>query len=82
MNDFRKAMIITAAPIVILSVLSLNSRFSAMLAAAMVLWGVSLIATVIFAIKGRRQVSAGIAVGASIGFAAFFVSCFASLGSF
>lgn len=82
MNDFTKALAITATPIVALSVFAavafrippINFFFSlaAMLAVIALFTGIG------FLVAGKRMIAAGIFAGFGIGVVALSVSCFAS----
>ncbi|HEY7294797.1 MAG TPA: hypothetical protein VH916_07130 [Dehalococcoidia bacterium] len=83
MTAFHKAMIYTAGPIAVLSLLSTagtaaqglyNLWFLGLLG-----WALTIPAMVGFAIAGKQKVIAGIAVGAAIGFVALGCTCFVNL---
>lgn len=88
MNNFWKALIATAVPIVVLSITgtigtwtALNSEvapnFTIAWFVGVVLWIGALITAIVFAVRGRRQLSAGVFVGVGIGFLALGTTCFA-----
>jgi len=85
MSNFRKVLIFTAIPIVILSLVSLGGRstdFTEGLGVAWLgaggLWVIAVLTAIGFAIKGRREISSGILVGVAIGFVSLVVTCIAS----
>ena len=93
MNNFWKALIATAVPIVVLSIIgtvgiwtTINSEsvpnFAIAWFVGLVLWIGALITAIVFAVTGRRQLSAGIFAGVGIGFLVLGTTCFAgALGS-
>ena len=78
MSDFRKALIFTAIPIVVLSLISL-AGFIIVSLAATALWVIAIVAAIVFAVKGRRTTAAGIFAGIGIGIVALGATCFANL---
>jgi len=92
MSDFRKALLWTAIPIVVLSVLSgVGGWFSGgnmaiipwalfwLIPAA--LWLIALVRAIVFTITDRRERAAGIWAGIGIGIIALGSSCFAIVQS-
>ena len=85
MSDFRKALMITAIPIVVLSLISLAGAalkgfiFVGFAAAAGTLWVVAIGVAIVFAVKGKREIAAGMFAGIGIGFVALGATCFANL---
>jgi ABC-type uncharacterized transport system permease subunit len=62
MSDFQKAMMWTAIAAVVLNALGILA---------------GIVAAVIFAVKGKRQIMSGILAGLGIGIVALGASCFA-----
>ncbi len=92
MSDFRKALIWTAIPLVVLGVIVAAGTALPMLRGFAVGFGIigslgavlvfaGLVAAVVFAIKGKRRIMAGILAGVGIGIVALGASCFASVFS-
>ena len=77
MSDFRKALIITAIPIVVLSLISLAGPSVWFAAAA--LWVIAIVAAIVFISKGRREIAAGVFSGIGIGIVALGATCFANI---
>lgn len=80
MSDFGKALMWTAIPLAVLSVISLatvdvGSKIIGIF--TIVCFVAAIVASIFFAIKGKRQIAAGILVGVSIGIVALGVTCFA-----
>jgi len=83
MGDFRKAMIWTAAPIIILSAIAVGgsivrhvSAFGFFGGIAAGLWTLAILAAIGFAIARKRQIAAGILVGVAIGVVGVGATCF------
>ena len=83
LTTFQKAIVFTAGPIALLSLISTagtadqgyyNLWFLGLLG-----WALTIPAMVGFAIAGKQRVIAGIAVGAAIGFVALGCTCFVNL---
>ena len=90
MSDFRKALLWTAIPIIVLSTISAGGTiarvgwadFGAIAGVAAVgLWGVAILAAIGFAVARKRQVAAGILVGVGIGIIGLGATCFAALSA-
>ena len=77
MSDFRKALIITAIPIVVLSLISLAVQSVWIAAAA--LWVVAIVAAIVLIFTGRREIASGIFTGIGIGIVALGATCFATI---
>jgi hypothetical protein len=89
MSDFRKALMLTSIPIVATSVISLlvqiakpgatpeyyTGFFLALIPDFLIL--VSIVAAIVLAIRGKRQLAAGMWAGVGIGVVSLGVSCFA-----
>jgi len=83
MNNFSKALMITAIPIVVLSVVSAIVSFGSGLALIIVgLLVAVLVVAIVYTRKGEKQIAAGIWAGFGIGIVAFGVSCFAAVFRF
>jgi tetrahydromethanopterin S-methyltransferase subunit C len=89
MTTFRKALVGTATPIVILSFISMAGTlrghyfddFTPVYFAwlgALGLWLLAILATIVFAVSGRRQIASGILAGIGIGTVSLGVTCFAN----
>ena len=86
MSDFGKAFIITAISIAVLSVISMagpavDALYIFWFAAA-VLWVIAIGAAILFAVRGRREITLGILVGIGIGIVALGGSCLANLSTY
>lgn len=92
MNNFLKALLITAIPIVALSIISvagtlvIRSRVGPGSGVSPTIWGiggllwiVAIPAAIGFAIAREKQIAAGILAGIGIGFFALGATCFANL---
>ena len=85
MSNFRKALIYTAIPIVILSLISLFGRSTDFTEGIGVtwlvaggLWVISVLTAIGFTIKKRKEIALGMLAGISIGLAFLVVTCIAS----
>jgi hypothetical protein len=87
MSDFWKGLLSTAVPLVILSIVAtignVNSRgwASPLWAAVWIALLLAFVAAIVFAVKGKRRVSAGIFVGLAVAVVALGSSCFVLLSS-
>ena len=90
MSDFLKGLLITAIPIVALSVTSsAGELFGAdtfLLGFPQLLWGVAalmlviaVVVAVVFTVKGKIKIASGIWAGIGIGIASLGMSCFANI---
>jgi uncharacterized membrane protein len=89
MSGFRKALLWTAGPIVAMSLISTAGNLvrnafiadaTAWLWLAAVVYGAgAAIASIVFAIAGRKQISAGMAAGLAIGIISLAGTCFANI---
>jgi len=90
MSDFLKGLLITAIPIVALSITSsagvLVSVDSSLFGFPAILWAVAalmlviaVVVAIVFTVKGRRQIASGIWAGIGIGIASLGMSCFANI---
>ena len=83
MTPFQKALVFTAAPIVLLSLISTagtaDQNYYDLWYLGVVGWALTIPAMVGFAIAGKQRVIAGIAAGAAIGFVALGATCFVNL---
>ena len=76
MSNYRKALLFTAIPIVVLSLVSLGSKHAEVNRGlgiswliAGTIWLIALLAVVGFRLKKRKEIASGILAGAGIGFA-------------
>jgi len=87
MSDFRKALFLTAVPIIVLSAISIGGQiadiglvaFSIISIAVWMLWGLAILTTIGFAIARKRQVAAGMLAGVAIGMVGLGATCFADM---
>ena len=87
MSNFRKALMLTAIPIVVLSLISLagvgryvfGEGVQLVWFASAALWVIAIGAAIVFSIKGKREIASGILAGIGIGFVALGGTCFAAL---
>ncbi len=90
MSSFKKALIWTAIPIVVLSVISAAGRMPtgggldwdpllALWFVAAGLLGLVILAAIGFAVARKRQIAAGILAGIGIGSVSLGVTCFANM---
>jgi hypothetical protein len=85
-SDFKKALLWTVIPFLIYAIFGAVGTADAYYLGAMILyWPVggafslgAIIAGIVFSIRGKRRIAAGIFVGMAIGIAALGVSCYAS----
>jgi hypothetical protein len=85
MSDFLKALLITSIPIVVLSLITVPGRDYSQVAIwflATILWLVAITSSILFAVKGKRQIAAGTLAGAGIGAIALGVTYFALVQDF
>ncbi len=86
MSDFRKAFLFTVIPIVGLSVISMVGRFLPALGyvwfVAIAYGAAALLSCIVFAIKRKTRVVAGILAGIGIGIVSLGATCFANLSGF
>lgn len=90
MSDFKKALIFTAIPIVVVSIIGTVGMsayktegpetvlFNVWLAAGGLAL-VGFIAAVVLAVRGQKKIAAGIFAGVGIGIVAIGVTCFANI---
>jgi hypothetical protein len=93
MSDFRKALIWTAIPIVVLSAICIGGWMGGWQASLTIvpwfvlmfgppgLWVLAILACIGFAIARKRQIALGILAGVGIGIVAVGLSCFAAITS-
>lgn len=93
MNDFHKALLWTAIPILILSAISFGGSiadpdtlvfgvgFGAFGGVAAGLWGLAILVCIGFALARKRQTALGILAGIGIGIVGLGASCFAYMGN-
>ncbi len=92
MSDFGKALMITAIPIVVLSVTSAAGAalFSVdprtgppmtLWVVATLMWVIAVVVAIVFAVKGKRKIAAGIWAGIGIGIVSLGVTCFANFSA-
>ena len=87
MSNFRKALMFTAIPIVVLSLISLagigryvfGEGVQSVWFASAALWVIAIGAAIVFSVKGKRGIAAGILAGIGIGFVAIGGICLADL---
>jgi hypothetical protein len=90
MSDFWKGLLITAIPIVVLSVTSsagvlvgvegsLSGFLGILWAVAALMLVIAIVVAIVFTVKGRRQIASGIWAGIGIGIASLGMSCFANM---
>ena len=86
MSSFRKALIFTTIPIVVLSLVSMVGAgtyiyegMQLVWLSAALLWVTAIVAAIVFTVKGRRTVAAGMFAGIGIGIVALGATCFANL---
>ena len=86
MSDFRKALLFTAIPIAVVSVISAvgtaargtyDTPFFFLWAVAALMLVIAVVVAIVFTVKGRREIAAGIWAGIGIGIASLGMSCFA-----
>ncbi len=88
MSDFRKALMITAIPIVVLSLVTavgataggggiegIGWLFSWLIPAFLLL--IAFVAAIVFGGKGKKQIASGIWAGVGIGIVSLGLTCFA-----
>ncbi len=85
MSDFRKAFMITAIPIVVLSLIStagasMESIYNAWFIAGG-LWVIAILSAIGFTIAHKRQIASGIFAGIGIGIVALGATCIANLST-
>ena len=84
MSNFRKALIFTTVPIVVLSLISIGGAVSDNHALRMVelgavaLWVIAIVVGIVYTIKGIKQTAAGIWAGVGIGAVSLSATCFAN----
>jgi hypothetical protein len=82
MSDFRKALLWTAIPILVLSVggagtaVATGGGFAPGGALGGILWVVAILVSIGFAVARRRQIALGILAGAAIGLVGLGLTCF------
>ncbi len=89
MSPFVKALIFTAAPIVVLSIAvpvgagvrPNNPVWGNLLIAGGLMWVTALIVATVLRIIGKKQAAAGVFSGVGIGAVAWMASCFSSLSA-
>lgn len=84
-SGFRKAMVVTAIPFLVVSVAWVigakflaNTPFTALVGFPVLAVPAAIIVAVILAVTRRRQLAAGVLAGLGIGIVAMGASCFAS----
>ncbi len=79
MSGFRKALLFTAIPAILLSLVSLAVPIVWIFAAIFV--GLALLTAFILLITGDRQIASGILTGVGVGIITLGGTCFANLGN-
>ncbi len=80
MSDFRKALLWTAIPIIVLSVVSMTRIFFGLFwFAPLGLLVLAILACIGFAIAHKRQIATGILAGIGIGIVGLGLTCFAQI---
>ena len=85
MSDFRKSLVFTAIPILVISLISLGGRstdytegLSMAWLVAGSLWVIAVLTAIGFALKRRGEIAKGMLAGIFIGLASLAVTCIAS----
>jgi hypothetical protein len=93
MSDYRKALLWTAIPIVVIGLISVVDSvvrgiggfdfydLNFVWFGAVACWFLAVLAAVGFTIAGKRQIASGIFAGVAIGILALGVTCFANLAT-
>jgi hypothetical protein len=86
MTDFKKGLLATAIPLVLLGLLStagpaFNGLYIAWFLGALG-WLGAFITMLVLAISGRQRYVAGIVTGLALGFLALFTTCFVNLSQY
>ena len=90
MSDFRKALLWTAIPILVLSAIGAPGAlapssawvgFGVFGGVAAGLWGLAILACIGFAIARKRQIALGILAGVGIGLVGVGLTCFAAMAT-
>ena len=81
MSDFRKALLFTAIPFVVLGTVSVGTAFAGGpsgigIGIASMLWAAGIIVCVAFAIARQRQIALGMLAGLAIGLVGLGLTCF------
>jgi len=88
MSDFRKALLFTAIPIAVVSVISAvgtaargtyDTPFFFLWAVAALMLVIAVVVAIVFALRGNKSVAAGTLAGIGIGIVSLGVSFFANL---
>lgn len=87
MSSFRKALMITAIPIVVLSIIGMcgmvGELYGALFLLTFLWWGAviyylgAVIVFIVYAVRRERQIVAGILAGLGIGIVSLGATCFA-----
>jgi hypothetical protein len=89
MSDFRKGLLWTAIPILVLSAIGAGGTmaksspvvYGAFSVVAYGLWGLAILACIGFAIAHKRQIAIGILAGIGIGVVGLGLTCFATMSN-
>ncbi len=89
MSPFVKALILTAGPIVVLSIVAPVgakvrpevSVWALLFVSAAVLWVPAIIVATVLHVTGNKQAAAGVFGGVGIGFVAWMASCFTTFAT-
>lgn len=87
MSDFRKALLWTAIPILVVSAIDAGAAMATKGAAfsgglgPTALWGLAILACIGFAIARKRQIALGILAGVGIGIVGLGATCFAAMSN-
>ena len=89
MSDFKKGLLWTAIPILVVSAVSAGGTiasasavvFGAFTAVTYGLWGLAILACIGFAIAHKRQIAIGMLVGIGIGVVGLGLTCFAAMSN-
>ena len=84
MRDFRKALLWTAIPLVIVGISSAGAVMAGVQVGLLggvttALWFLAILACIGFAIAHKRQIATGILAGAGIGLVGLGLTCFAAV---
>ncbi|MFN8557899.1 MAG: hypothetical protein U0531_11345 [Dehalococcoidia bacterium] len=85
-REFRNALVFTAIPITLLSVLSTGGRLVAVSVTtvwlvALAAWFAGVVALLVLAITGKTAAAGGVVAGLGIGFVALFTTCLVNLST-
>ncbi len=88
MSNFGKALMITAIPISVVSIISAtgtaargtyDTPFFFLWAVAAIMWMIAILVASIYTVKGKREIAVGIWVGIGIGIVSLGLTCFANM---